>query len=224
MEKKNTGNKLLLLVSIAGLLILLNQFQIMSLSNGSAQSDSKSVKLNVKLSGDTVQDAIKAVIPTGTPEYGTELGVTFGDPVNSLNVLNKLDSQIPIDSLSTDAKARYIAVASKISCEFCCGALSVIDKNGNAACGCSHSGSFRGLAKYLLKNHLDEWSDDEILMELTKWKAVFFPKNMVEKAVTALENGLDLTPEVLNDRNLLSKLKAGDTSSIGDLPEMVGGC
>jgi len=33
-----------------------------------------------------------------------------------------------------------------------------------------------------------------------------------------------LTPEVLNDRDLLKKLNAGNLDSIGDLPQMVGGC
>ncbi|MEK6837478.1 MAG: hypothetical protein AABX69_02400, partial [Nanoarchaeota archaeon] len=74
------------------------------------------------------------------------------------------------------------------------------------------------------KNHPAEWTDDEILLELTRWKALYYPKNMVEKAVAALENGLELTPAVLNDRDLLKKIKVGDTTSIGDLPSMVGGC
>ena len=225
--QKDKNAKLLILVAVAAVVLLLNQWQIMALSDitgGGSGGSSKGTKLNVKLSGDVVQDAIKAVVPTGTPLYGAELAVSFDDPVNSLNILEKLDRQIPIDSLSEDEKARFINVGTKISCEFCCGAPSVIDNTGRSLCGCSHAASFKGLSKYLIKNHPEEWTDDEILLELTRWKALYYPKNMVEKAVAALENGLELTPAVLNDRDLLKKIKVGDTTSIGDLPSMVGGC
>lgn len=217
--------KLLLLTAVAAVVLLINQWQIIALSDLTGGSGpSKGTKLSVKLSGDVVQDAIKAVVPTGTPVYGAELGVSFDDPVNSLNILAGLDSQVPTNSLTEEEKARFINVATKISCEFCCGAPAVIDESGRSLCGCSHAASFKGLSKYLIKNHPDEWADDEILLELTKWKALYYPRNMVEKAVAALENGLELTPAVLNDRDLLRKIKAGDTTSIGDLPSMVGGC
>ncbi len=215
--------KLLVMVAAIAALILFNQWQIVALSD-SGTSPSKGTKLNVKLSGDTVQDAIKAVIPTGTPEYGAELSVSFDEPIASLDILSKLDKQVPTTSLTEGEKSRYININLKISCEFCCGALSVIDSSGRDACGCAHAVSFRGLSKYLIKNHPNEWTDEEILLELTKWKSLYFPKNMVEKAVAALENGMELTPAVLNDRDLLKKISAGDTSKIGELPTMVGGC
>lgn len=226
MLKADKGTKLLFLVAIAAVLILINQWQITVLADltGGSSSSSKGTKLSVKLSGDVVQDAIKAVVPTGTPQYGAELGVSFDDPVNSLEILAKLDRQVPTSSLSEEEKARFINVGTQISCEFCCGAPSVIDHTGRSLCGCSHAASFKGLSKYLIKSNPDGWTDDEILLELTKWKALYYPKNMVEKAVAALENGLELTPAVLNDRDLLRKIKVGDTTSIGDLPSMVGGC
>ncbi|MBI2145045.1 hypothetical protein HYU18_01845 [Candidatus Woesearchaeota archaeon] len=224
-NKGKNKTSLLLLALAVSVLLLVNQWQILSVSSAlGGGSQSKGTKLSVKLSGDTVQDAIKAVIPTGTPEYGAELGVSFDDPVNSLNVLAKLDRQVPTNSLAEDEKTRFVNVGTKISCEFCCGAAAVIDGSGRDACGCSHAASFRGLSKYLIKNHPTEWTDDQILLELTKWKALYYPKNMVEKAVAALENGLELTPEVLNDRDLLKKISVGDTTSIGELPTMVGGC
>ncbi|MEK6837875.1 MAG: hypothetical protein AABX69_04440, partial [Nanoarchaeota archaeon] len=144
--QKDKNAKLLILVAVAAVVLLLNQWQIMALSDitgGGSGGSSKGTKLNVKLSGDVVQDAIKAVVPTGTPLYGVELGVSFDDPVNSLNILEKLDRQIPIDSLSEDEKARFINVGTKISCEFCCGAPSVIDNTGRSLCGCSHAASFK---------------------------------------------------------------------------------
>ncbi|MBI2141297.1 hypothetical protein HYU16_02630 [Candidatus Woesearchaeota archaeon] len=224
--KKDNNAKLLVLVAVAAVVLLLNQWQIMAISDltGGSGGSSKGTKLNVKLSGDVVQDAIKAVVPTGTPLYGAELGVSFDDPINSLNILAKLDRQVPTNTLAEAEKARFINVGTRISCEFCCGAPSVVDQSGRDLCGCSHAASFKGLSKYLIKNHPGEWSDDEILLELTKWKALYYPKNMVEKAVAALENGMELTPAVLNDRDLLKKISAGDTTSIGDLPSMVGGC
>lgn len=219
----NNAKLMVVMVAAVTVLLLLNQWQIMALSDsGGAQS--KGTKLSVKLSGDTVQDAIKAVIPTGTPEYGLELGVSFDDPINSLNTLAKLSTQIPTDSLTPEEKQRYININTKISCEFCCGVSANVDSTGRNLCGCSHAHSFSGLSKYLIKNHPGEWTDDEILLELTRWKSLYYPKNMVEKAVAALENGLELTPAVLNDRDLLKKVSAGDTTSIGELPTMVGGC
>ena len=224
--QKDRSTKLLILVAVAAVVLIINQWQIMAISDltGGSGGPSKGTKLNVKLSGDVVQDAIKAVIPTGTPIYGAELGVSFDDPITSIDILAKLDRQVPTTSLTEEEKARYISINSRISCEFCCGAAAVIFQDGRDACGCAHSASFRGLSKYLIKNHPTEWTDDEILLELTKWKALYYPKNMVEKAVAALENDMELTPAVLNDRDLLKKISAGDTTSIGDLPQMVGGC
>ena len=227
LELNKRNAMMVLFVALATIILLVNQWQIMAISDLTGKGSSgtsKGTKLNVKLSGDVVQDAIKAVIPTGTPSYGPEIGVSFDDPVNSLNALAKLDSTLPTSSLSEAEKARFVNIGTKIACEFCCGAQAVVDQNGRSLCGCSHAASFRGLSKYLIKNHPTEWTDDEILLELTRWKSLYYPKNMVEKAVAALQNNLDLTPAVLNDRDLLKKISAGDKTSIGDPPTMVGGC
>src|SRR3989338_937765 len=69
----------------------------------------------VQLTGDPVQDAINTVIPTGTPDYGPALGVSFDDPVAGLSVLANLHRQIPTNSLSAEEKQRYINVGTKIS-------------------------------------------------------------------------------------------------------------
>ena len=229
IELNRNNTMMAFLVALSTIILLVNQWQIMAISDatsggGSGGSTAKGTKLSVKLTGDTVQDAIKAVISTGTPPYGAEIGVSFDEPVSSLSILAGLDSSIPTSSLSEEEKARLIYVGTKISCEFCCGAPAVMDQSGRNLCGCSHAASFRGLAKYLIKNHPGEWSDDEILLEATKWKAIYYPKNMVEKAVAALNNNLELTPAVLNDRDLLKKISSGDKTGIGDLPTMVGGC
>jgi hypothetical protein len=48
-----------------------------------------------------------------------------------------------------------------------------------------------------------DYSDAEILKEVMRWKALFFPKDMVNLALT---------------------VAGGDTSALKDLPGMVGGC
>ena len=216
MELKSNAIYALLVV-----FVIVTVFNSVMLSTiGSAPRTS--TRQSVALTGDPVQDAINSVIPTGTPDYGPALGVSFDDPVAGLSVLANLHRQIPTNSLSAEEKQRYINVGTKISCEFCCSAPAVVDSTGRDLCGCSHALSFMGLSKYLIQN--TDMSDDDILWELTRWKALYYPRNMVEKGAAALQNGLELTPEVLNDRDLLKKLNAGNLDSIGDLPQMVGGC
>ena len=231
----------LYVIGAVALLILFNWFQIATIaspgplttntiSKAFSPSGSKMTKgssgelaLEVKRTGDNVQDAINALIPTGTPEWGPEIGVSYDDPVNSLNRLASLHRQVPTGSLSAEEKQRYIDINTRISCEFCCGAPSVVDNNGRDLCGCSHALSFMGLSKYIIKTH-PEYTNEEILLELTKWKSLYYPRNMVEKGAALLSNDMELTASSLNDAQLLSKLSSGDTSSIGSLPSMVGGC
>lgn len=207
------------MLAVLVMVMVFNSYMIFTLGSPAARTIAKR---SVQLTGDPVQDAINSVIPTGIPEYGSALGVSFDDPVAGLSILTSLDRQIPTNSLSAEEKQRFVNVGTKISCEFCCSAPAVIDSSGRDLCGCSHAASFRGLAKYLLQN--TDMTDEDILWELTKWKALYYPKNMVEKAAAAIQNGLELTPAVLNDRDLLKKLNAGNLGEIGNLPQMVGGC
>lgn len=176
--------------------------------------------------GDPVSRAMTVLIKQGVPEiYGASLGVSYDQPATDINKLAALDTNIDTNSLTPEEKERYIDIAGRISCEFCCGAKSVIFGDGRAACGCAHSAAFRGLAKYLLKNYPD-LSNDRILKELTIWKSLFYPKNMVEKATALINNNMPLTVNALNDIDLLKKIQTGDTGSVGteQLPEMIGGC
>ena len=216
---KIKSNTVYVLLAVFIVITVFNSYMLFSL--GTTQHTS--TRKTVKLTGDPVQDAINTIIPTGAAEpYGSALGVSFDDPVAGLSVLANLHRQIPTDSLSAEEKQRYINIGTKISCEFCCSAPAVVDSSGRDLCGCAHAQSFMGLSKYLIQN--TGLSDDEILWELTKWKSLYYPRNMVEKAAAALENGLELTPEVLNDRDLLKKIGSGNTADIGSLPQMVGGC
>jgi len=153
----------------------------------------------------TAQDAVDIIIPKGTPEYGAEMGVSFDEPVKALADLSKAQRPL-LASLTPEEKERFLSIAGKpvgLSCEYCCGVGPIgIDKNGNSACGCQHNPAILAVTMWLIKNR-PTMSDAEIIREGLKWKALFFPKDMV---------------------NLAMKVAGGDTSSLKDLPGMVGGC
>ena len=165
------------------------------------------------------------ILPSGVPKiYGEELNIKYDDV--SANNPQKADATIEVLSnfdrtmnLEGENLQRYINIASKISCEYCCGAESIIFSNGQAACGCAHSYAMRGLAKYLIIKHGDEYTDDEILEELGKWKVLFFPGVHETKAKVLKEQGIEI-----NYINLASNkyrgIEKGQSSGSG----MVGGC
>jgi len=165
------------------------------------------------------------IIPTGVPAvYGNELGISYDD-VSAANprladaaisVLSKFDNSI---TLTGSDLQRYIDIGLQISCEYCCGADSIIFGNGQAACGCAHSYSMRGLAKYLIKNHGTEFTDDEILEELGKWKVLFFPGVHETKAAVLKSKGIEL-----NYINLASNKYRGIETGQQSSGSMVGGC
>ena len=165
------------------------------------------------------------ILPTGVPAiYGQALGVSYDDisasnPKLADAAIQKL-SVYEGEELNSEQMARYIKIGSAISCEYCCGADSIIFSNGQAACGCAHSYAMRGLAKYLLINN-PEMSDYEILSELGKWKVLFFPGIHETKAKVLEANGIDSTDYV----NLASNLYRGaEQGQVPSSSEMVGGC
>ncbi|MBT4539367.1 hypothetical protein HOC32_03725 [Candidatus Woesearchaeota archaeon] len=155
----------------------------------------------------TAEDAMAAMFPTGTPDYGEQLGVSYDDPIGSLATLANMyrGLKVEVEQNNPEGWQRFMSLASKpvgISCEYCCGLKTIgIDKNGNSACGCQHNPALLSVALYL--SAYTDYSDGEILQEVMKWKTLFFPKNMIE---------------------LGASLAGGDTSSLKDLPGMVGGC
>ena len=165
------------------------------------------------------------IIPTGIPAvYGNELGISYDDVSPSdprkadatIGVLSKFDNSI---TLTGSDLQRYIDIGLQISCEYCCGADSIIFSNGQAACGCAHSYAMRGLAKYLIKNHGTEFTDDEILEELGKWKVLFFPGVHETKAAVLKSKGIEL-----NYINLASNKYRGIETGQQSSGSMVGGC
>ena len=138
------------------------------------------------------------IIPKGVPAiYGKELGVGYDDvsPSNqqkadsTIRKLGTLDQQITLGGKDME---RYIGIASQISCEYCCGVEAIIFSNGEPACSCQHSFAMRGLAKYLIKYHGSEYSNEEVLEELGKWKTLFFPAPIGKKASILKGRGVEL--------------------------------
>lgn len=228
------------LLSFLALALIGNQMMVFSISDNLGVS--KSFKLfsglvmganALELTGDTLQDAIKLVIPTGIPEiYGEELGVSFDSTQQAINVLKVFDPTYGKKKLDLNEEElkRYIDVGLRISCEYCCSAKSIITSKGDAACGCAHSQAMRGLLAYLISNHGDQYTNDELLRELARWKGTYFPKQMIQKISDQLQGGQDFTPDTAA---LILDIKLPDygsgksaplPSEIKDLPSMVGGC
>ena len=235
------------LIIIAGVIILFNQFQLAGLKN-----------INIDANIPTGLAVVEAseVIPKGTPAiYGDELKIKYdyvsvSNPSLADETIKFLGSFDDAIQLSGKELERYINITSQISCEYCCGANSIIftkeEENamaqkienavangqitreqadryriraGDAACGCAHSYAMRGLAKYLLQKHMNEFTDDEILEELAKWKTLFFPGNMAAKAKILKERGIEFNYINLGS-NKYRGIEQGSSSSGG----MVGGC
>jgi|SRR3989344_1299868 len=222
-EDKNTSlEKLAIGILIAVVFIVLfNAYQISALTKNKSDS-------GIAITGNVVKQTAKPtvdIIPKGVPNiYGKELGISFDD-VSALNqqkadqtikIVGVLDTKI---SLQGEDLNRYISIVSKISCEYCCGAESIIFKNGEPSCGCAHSFAMRGLAKYLIKNHPKEFTDEQILEELGKWKVLFFPTQMTQKAQVLKSQGIEL-----NYINIASNKYQGIEKQAGSQGAMVGGC
>ncbi|MFH1978073.1 MAG: hypothetical protein ABIJ92_02000 [Candidatus Aenigmatarchaeota archaeon] len=235
-DKSTTSVVLIALLIVGVLFVGFNQYninQVQSKIDGftrtgimsfdSTQTIQKKNVFTFSVGGDVVSAALEAVIPTGVTPYGNG-ELSYDDVVGGINILKAADIGITTESLTEDQLQRYIYLGTHISCEYCCSAKMIVFPNGAPACGCAHSYAMRGLAKYLLVEYGDEYSDEDIMMEMTKWKNLFFPRNTVEKAVALIENDMEITPDALNDHELLTKISSGDTSSIGQLSGMVGAC
>ncbi len=197
-EKSESLGKLTIGLLIATIFIVIfNSVQISKINGleitGAATSNVGSATQTVNLLANS------KVIPKGVPNiYGKELGVSYDD-ISASNLpkaeatIKKLalfDQQLTLTGKDLE---RYIAVASQISCEYCCGADSIIFPDGQAACGCAHSYAMRGLAKYLIKNHGSEYTNDQILEEIGKWKTLFFPGPITTKASLLEGKGIELS-------------------------------
>ncbi|HIH20650.1 MAG TPA: hypothetical protein VJI71_00405 [Candidatus Norongarragalinales archaeon] len=204
-HEKDENVQSLVYVAIAVLVMILafNQYQLatvssqISLYSAPRLSSPQGSGVASQASNINLQALADRVIPTGVPAvYGTELGVSYDDPVGSLTVLGLLDGdlnpggKLKFSQLNAQAQQRYVAMGQMIACEYCCGANALVFPNGQPACGCQHSAAMRGLAMYLLINHPD-MTDVQILAEMGKWKTLFFPKQVLSKAISFASAGLD---------------------------------
>lgn len=243
-EKKSTSlsqfNKVLAVVFILSLAT--NQFLILRLKN---MFGMKNILTEMRpyiftddgsgtvLAGDLPKDALALAIHSGVPHgYGQEMGVSFDDVQRSINSMKQYDPDYGSKRiiLSGEKLQRYIDIGTRISCEYCCGVASIVFRNGQAACGCAHSQAMRGLMAYLLKNHPDQYSNDQILWELARWKGRYFPKQMIKKMAQHLESGnytADTAALVMGLDMPKYNSKSGNIplpSNIQSAPDMVGGC
>lgn len=216
MKNKDT----LLMTTLA--LLVLASFVVLYNTYALTQIGSQTVSASV-----TVPKAA-GIIPAGIPEiYGQELGIRYDDVSPSdqrlADATIRKMSQYENNDLSTEQNSRYIDILynlnNGISCEYCCGARSIIFENGQRACGCAHSYAMRGLTKYLLIEHGDEYTDAEIQAEVAKWKTLFFPQQMQSKAQIMQENDLEVTYESLG-----SNQYRGIEEGVKSAGQMVGGC
>lgn len=156
-------------------------------------------------------------LPIGIPDvYGKELDVNFDGVQESMDRMRVMGPTYGTGegkiALEGDELKRFIAIGQLTACEYCCGVTTLVDDEGKAACGCAHSIVMRGLAAYLIKNHSDKFTDEEILAEVNKWKKVFFPKQTLTATFEELKESGDEDIEAL-------------LQEFPDfLPEMVGGC
>lgn len=230
-EEKLFTQPIIALIVIAVLIVFFNQVQINSITGMMGAGSSKIFKSSgskdlaninlaeLKTTGHTIaavfpvediktaDDAMAILFPTGTPDYGENLGVSYDDPVGSLAVLAKMyrGLKAEVQKSSPEGWDRYMNLAAKpvgISCEYCCGIGPIgINKDGDSGCGCQHNPALLSVALYL--SAYSDYNDGEILREVMRWKTLFFPKNMIEMGMT---------------------VAGGDTSSLDNLPGMVGGC
>jgi hypothetical protein len=210
--KINSGKLITILIVVALVLGGYNQFQLMSIKHGG--------NLATGITGVSA-----SVMPAGIPDiYGKDLGISYNDVGASnpqladqtIRVMSDLDRTL---TLTGDDLQRYIDSVSQISCEYCCGAKSIIFDDGQPACGCAHSYAMRGLAKYLILNHGSEFSNEDVLEELSKWKTLFFPGQMQAKAQVMKEKGIDFSYTNLGS-NKYRGIEKGALAGGG----MVGGC
>jgi len=155
--------------------------------------------------GDAVQDALNMIVPTGTPDYGTEIGVSFDDPITAQKKLGTLERSIKLDA---NQEARWKKIVGSFTCDYCCGSPqrpTIISH-----CGCAHAAAWRGLARFLIQKYNDNVTDEQIMGELSKWKALWYPGPTVQR--------------VLQEQQLSGGKTDSAPVNIDKLPGMVGGC
>lgn len=132
--------------------------------------------------GDAAKDLLNNLIPKGTPWYGAETGVSFDDPIGA----QKLWQKGLAIQLSGDEEKRWERITNSFTCDYCCGSPqqpTIITR-----CGCSHSRAAQGMAKWFVKNHGSQYSDEEIYGEMARWYALWYPGPTIKRILQEAQN------------------------------------
>ena len=131
------------------------------------------------------------VIPAGVPAtYGAALNVSLDQVQDSIDMMRNFDPTYGEDKITLTGVdlERYTQVGSATACLYCCTATTLVKPDGTAACGCAHSQAMRGLAAYLITNHPGDYTDEELIEELNRWRAVYFPGQTLTQALVERQN------------------------------------
>lgn len=128
--------------------------------------------------GDKVQDALNALVPTGTPWYGAEAEVSFDDPIVAQNKWGTYEQNI---KLSPELQQRWNNIVNTFTCDYCCG--SPQNPTIISRCGCGHARAWRGMAKWFLNKYGNKYSDAQIIGEMTRWKVIWYPGPTIQRAI-----------------------------------------
>ncbi|MEE8391560.1 MAG: hypothetical protein V3S14_12295 [Anaerolineae bacterium] len=155
------------------------------------------------------------VIPNGVPDtYGAALNVSFDQVQASINVMRKFDPTYGEDGIVLTGAdlEQYVRVGSATACLYCCDARTLVKPDGVAACGCAHSQAMRGLGAYLITNYPGDYTDEELVEELNRWRAVYFPKQTLTQALVERRDAGEPGIEEI------------ESEFPEFMPQMVGGC
>lgn len=224
-----------ILTLIAALTIGVNQYLLTTISHALGVKSELAPLLRFVNAGNARGGTLADIVwSKGMPFYAQELSVTYDDVIGSLPKLAALDPTYGSQKivLAGEELKRYVKIGMthKMTCEFCCGATTLVFDNGEAACGCQHSQAMRGILAYMIQKYPQK-TDDEMMREVARWKALYFPNQMMARAQEQLASG-QYTPDfaalVLGlDEKTLKKLGAqGNVVAPSSIPQpnMVGGC
>ncbi len=242
MPEKNTIVKLFVILLLVFNLAF-NEYLITNIATAIGSNETMGAQMGMaikkafppkKLEG----SAADIVVAHGVPEkYGVELNLSFDRVQESMNIMKQYDqSQYGkgLIKLNQEQLKRYAGIGLKIACEFCCTAKALTREDGSAACACGHSIAMRGLIAYLIDKHGSEYTDEQILHEIARWKGSYFPAKMVQKVtdqvisgnyspdVAALLNNVDKEKLKMNIKN--NPLPASGSAPAQPLPGQQGGC
>ena len=211
MEEKQNKIKFVKIMNILlvfGLIFALySQFQLFSI---------RAVNSDGLENANGAVSASSEVLPVGVPRiYGQKLGIKY-DFVSSNNqqladqtieVLGNLDRTINLEGKNLE---RYVDIVSEISCEYCCGAKSIIVRKEDVAemekniqnaittgqiteeeavkfrrtageAACGCAHSYAWQGMAkFFIKYYPHYTDEQIMGEMTKWKGLCYPQGMIQ--------------------------------------------